>query len=170
MKKTIVCINAVWAWTLFLTPSSAQTFPNSSISHQALRDQAAEVAPIYSGDMQRSQPNANCPSGHPPQTSTSPTDSVTLPATHKKISPGPAVWQDLRSHHLSRPTSPASSETTDGAGQSTKHRHHYPAVPTTQPAIMEAQGWTRDQQGRILLTSQVSTKPVYKTNPSTISC
>jgi len=35
---------------------------------------------------------------------------------------------------------------------------------------VEAQGWIRDQQGQILLTSKVPTTQVYRTNPANVNC
>lgn len=66
-----------------------------------------------------------------------------LPLSPHKTQTPTTVWQDLRSHNLQ----PTSISTTDLSPRSLIH--------TPPPSITEAQGWTKDTQGRIYLTANV---------------
>lgn len=166
MNKTILCINAAWAWTFFLTPSLAQSSLDRPITDQY---RASDVATSRAGNVQRSR-SVNCRTERHPQYSTDhPADPAKFPSTRKKIAPAPAVWQDLRSHHLS-PSATPSSSTTPSARLAANRIRHYQTVPTAQPVIIEAQGWTRDKKGRILLTAKVSKMKAYELDLSKTGC
>lgn len=66
-----------------------------------------------------------------------------LPLSPHQTQTPTTVWQDLRSHNLQ----PTSISTTDPSPRS--------LIPTPPPSITEAQGWTKDSQGRIYLTANV---------------
>lgn len=147
MKKTIVSINALLAWTLFLIPSTAQT-PMEPIPEQDSTLQSTTTS--INGDKPSSL-GLKCPS---PNRNLANSGGPELATTPQK--PPLAVWQDLRSHHLNRQPSPSSSQHADQSGLRPPKKHLEPTVPPSQANIIEAQGWTRDPEGRILLTAKVS--------------
>lgn len=87
-----------------------------------------------------------------------------LPHNPYQLRTEPAVWQDIRLHHLetentelsidpSEPITIANLSQTSIASQTE-------AIEPTQE-IIEAKGWTRDDKGRVLLTA---TTPKYVSN------
>lgn len=67
-----------------------------------------------------------------------------LPLSPHQTQTPTTVWKDLRSHNLQPPTS---ISTTDPSPSS--------LIPTPAPNIIEAQGWSKDSQGRMYLTANV---------------
>lgn len=155
------------AWTLLLSPSQAQQAaapisPQSKASGQTTHRQSST---------HHLQATTNCyarqastyPSGNPAH-------SIQSPTTQRKHSIRTAVWQDLRSHHLDGTPPPPSSINLHESKLTASAGHRYQAVPPQRPVIIEAQGWTRDKQGRIFLTSSFSRMRRHGTTQSNREC
>lgn len=154
MKKTILCFYAVFAWTLFLLPSPAQQTPTQNISTQQKLPNQTVYYPSSA------LPKVGCYSGQSPiHPSGKPAHLIPSPAKGGKRLTRTAIWQDLRSHPINHSSSSAMTlhESDPGYGDS----RSYHLVQPQQPVIVEAQGWTRDQKGRIHLTSKSSTFQGY---------
>ncbi|WP_299486500.1 hypothetical protein [Acaryochloris sp. IP29b_bin.137] len=149
MKKTTLCIYAVWAWALLLSPSQARP---ASIQSITLRPRPLQSTVGYSSG---SPSRAGCDAEQLPiPGSGQSADSISSPTERRKRLTRTAVWQDLRSHPIRNTNS--SSLTLHESDPDDGDRRLYRPVPSRRLAIVEAQGWTRDQNGRIHLTSKPS--------------
>ncbi|NJM65617.1 MAG: filamentous hemagglutinin N-terminal domain-containing protein [Acaryochloris sp. RU_4_1] len=83
-----------------------------------------------------------------------------LPPGPQEVQTPSAVWQDLRAHNLQDQTSPASTSKTDSTSL---------ALDPPSTAILEAQRWTKDDQGRIYLTTTVP-QPSQSSLQPTAAC
>lgn len=155
MKKTFIYFNAVLVWTLFLIPSTAQTSTETISARERTFRLRTSVNP--------SSLETRCPPQDSNLGSSAPKKVV---ATPKK--PPSAVWQDLRSHDLNRQFSSSQQRNPHSFVPSKKYNDH--ARPTSEADIVEAQGWTRDPEGKILLTARVSNKKVQMPNQPDAGC
>ncbi|WP_299412235.1 hypothetical protein [Acaryochloris sp. IP29b_bin.148] len=145
MNKTVLCLNVVCTGTLFIAPSLAQSSLDKPITEQPTAS-SRTTGPLRSHSI-------NCSADYPRHNRPSHTPAPVSPSSvPKKITTAPAVWQDLRSHHLSQPTTSSASVPSKLA---VKKVRNYQSISIPQPVIVEAQGWTRDQKGRIVLTAKL---------------
>ncbi|NJM67483.1 MAG: filamentous hemagglutinin N-terminal domain-containing protein [Acaryochloris sp. RU_4_1] len=84
------------------------------------------------------------------------------------LPPGPnepntavAVWQDLRPYHLRNSDSSASAVDTNTSSTQ---------APTQRTKLFEAKSWTKDSQGRIILTANIPQAPTHGDLQPTATC
>lgn len=161
MNKTVLCIPTALAWMLLLSPGQAQQAPTKSISTQ--RQHSALTT--HPSNTQKSQAQKNCYTGHTNRPS-NPISTIQSPTPQQRQPVRTAVWQDLRSPGA---TSSSSIDLHESELSNTEARSYQTTLPK-RPIVVEAQGWTRDEKGRVFLTSRFSRFRQYKATPSNGQC
>lgn len=162
MNKTVLCIPTALAWMLLLSPGQAQQASTKTISTQ--RQHSALTT--YPSNTQKSQAQKGCYTGHTNRPS-NPIRTIQSPTSQQRQPVRTAVWQDLRSPGTTSSSSSIDlheSELDNAAARS------YQTTLPKRPVVVEAQGWTRDQQGRVFLTSRFSRVRTYGATPTNGAC
>lgn len=161
MNKIVLCIPTTLAWMLLLSPGQAQQAPTRTISTQ--RQNSAKTT--YPSKTQKLQAKKDCYSGHTYRPS-NPIRTIQSPTPQRRRSVRTAVWQDLRSPGA---TSSSSIDLHESELSNTTARSYQTTLPK-RPIVVEAQGWTRDEKGRVFLTSRSSRFRKYGATPSNGEC
>lgn len=162
MNKTVLCIPTALAWMLLLSPGQAQQAPIKSISAQRQNSALA----THTSRTQKLQAKNNCHTNQPSvYRPSNPIRTIQSPTPQQQRPVRTAVWQDLRS-----PGSTSSSIDLHESELSNTAARSYQTTLPKRPVIVEAQGWTRDKQGRVFLTSRFSRFRKNRAVPSNGEC
>lgn len=163
MKKIVLCIPTAVAWMLLISPGQGQQAPTNSTQQQNSKSTTQHL-----NKTQKLQAKKNCQSEQPTvYRPSNPIRTIQSPAPQQQRPVRTAVWQDLRSPgsaHSSSSIDLHESELSNTAARS------YQATLLKRPVIVEAQGWSRDKQGRVFLTSRFSRFRKYGATPSQGAC